>query len=117
MHKVTDRKLTERVKLRFKLTQHSRDEKLIKSLIDFFGCGSLCKKGDAFDFTITKFSNITDKVIPFFNKYSIIGVKLLDYLDWCKVVKLMENKSHLTKEGLEKIRGIKNGMNKSRKFS
>jgi hypothetical protein len=41
-------------------------------------------------------------------------VKLLDYLDWCKVAKLMQNKEHLTLEGLNKIRQIKAGMNKER---
>ena len=89
----------------------------MRSLIEYLGCGNLSRKGDAFDLTITKFSNLTDKVISFFEKYSICGVKLLDYLDWCKVVKLMENKSHLTLEGLNKIRNIKAEMNKGRKFS
>lgn len=41
LHKVTDRKLNERVKLGFKLTQHIRDEQLMKSLIELLGCGNL----------------------------------------------------------------------------
>ena len=44
LHKVTDRKLNERVKLGFKLTQHSRDEQLMNNLIEFLGCGNLFRK-------------------------------------------------------------------------
>jgi hypothetical protein len=53
-------------------------------------------------------------MIPIFNKHKIIGVKLLDYLDFCLVAKLMNKKSHLTLEGLEEIRKIKSRMNKNR---
>jgi hypothetical protein len=34
-----------------------------------------------------------------FNNNSFLGVKLLDYLDWCEVAKLMNEKKHLTLEG------------------
>ena len=33
-------KLGKTIRLRFQITQHTRDEQLIKSLIDYFGCGS-----------------------------------------------------------------------------
>lgn len=47
-------------------------------------------------------------------KYPINGNKLLDYKDFKKVVELMESKSHLTEEGLAKIKVIKAGMNTKR---
>ena len=31
-----------KVQLKFKLTQHIRDEELLKSLVDYFGCGEYC---------------------------------------------------------------------------
>jgi hypothetical protein len=37
-----------------------------------------------------------------------------DYRDFCKVVKLINNKSHLTLEGLNFIKNIKLGMNRGR---
>jgi hypothetical protein len=43
-----------------------------------------------------------------------MGIKQKDYLDWCKIAKLMNDRSHLTIEGLNIIRSIKDGMNKSR---
>ena len=53
-------------------------------------------------------------IIPFFEMYPLVGIKQNDFLDWCKVAKLMSNKSHLTIEGLNLIRTIKGGMNKGR---
>ena len=38
----------------------------------------------------------------------------MDFLDWCKIAILIKNKLHLTPEGLELIRKIKDGMNKGR---
>ena len=38
---------------------------------------------------IFNFSDISEIILPFFEKYPVIGVKRLDYLDWCKVAKLM----------------------------
>ena len=55
-----------------------------------------------------------NKILPFFKRYPIIGVKALDFADWCKVAELMKEKKHLTKEGLEEIYKIKVGMNKGR---
>jgi len=53
-------------------------------------------------------------MIPLFKQYEIKGTKYLDFLDFCLVAELMKNKSHLTVEGLEKIRLIKSRMNKGR---
>jgi hypothetical protein len=52
----------------------------------------------------------------FFQKYPLQGVKSKDFKDFCKVAELMENKAHLTAEGLDQIRQIKAGMNTGRKF-
>ena len=65
--------------------------------------------------TIVKYSDITNLIIPFFKKYPVLGIKENDFSDWCKVAKLMNDGSHLTNEGLNLIRTIKDGMNKGRK--
>lgn len=65
-------------------------------------------------FSVTKFSCITENIIRFFDKYKIMGVKSQYYQDLKKVALLMENKAHLTAEGLENIRIIKGGMNRGR---
>lgn len=101
---------------RFQITQHSRDVVLMQNLIKFWDCGYIVEdsKKPILDFKINKFSIIRDKVITFFQKYPIQGVKRLDYFDWCKVAELMENKAHLTQEGLYEIKKIKSKMNTGR---
>ena len=101
--------------LRFTITQHSKDKELMMSLIDFFKCGHLNIRNDnSFNLTIRKFTDLDTKIIPFFNKYPIIGEKLLNFQDFIEVSKLIKNKDHLTNEGLTKINEIKNGMNTKR---
>ena len=107
------------VKLLFVLTQHSRDEQLLKSFIIYLECGRLEKvksRPDIVEFIVTKLDDISQKIIPFFQKHKIQGVKYKDFDDWCKVAEMMKDKKHLTKEGLEQIRKIKSRMNTGRKF-
>ena len=108
-------KLGKAVYLIFQITQHVRDENLIRWIRDYLNCGHVYQKGEAFDIRVTKFQDIVDKIIPFFKKYKIRGMKALDFEDWCKAAELMKEKKHLTAEGLEEIKKIKTGMNTGRK--
>jgi hypothetical protein len=81
--------------------------------MEYFNCGRVYRSKEAFTFQVTKFSDLNKKIIPFFVKYPIKGIKARDFED-CKVAELMQNKVHLTKEGLELICKIKAGMNTGR---
>jgi hypothetical protein len=103
------------VSLRFYITQHSKDELLLRSFISMLGCGKYFTQSIKYGvYTIQTFSDINGKLIPFLNKYPIYGVKALDFLDFCKLAELIHNKTHLTLKGLANIKEIKNGMNKNR---
>ena len=103
------------VQLVFKITQHSRDIKLIQLIKDFLDCGRVEKRaGFAVDFTVTSIKDIESKILTFFVKYSLLGHKLLNLKDFNEAFKIMETKGHLTEEGLNKIRVIKAGMNTGR---
>lgn len=116
VYKSKTHKYGQALKLSFILTQSIRDEYLIKSLIEYFGCGhtSLDSRG-TIDFKVSSFSNIKEIIIPFFNKYCLCGNKFWDFSDFSKVVSLMENKKHLTPEGLDEIKKIRDKMNTKRK--
>ena len=109
-------KLGEAVQLVFEIAQHQRDHILLVSFISFFNAGSVMKYKNALFYRVTKFDDIVNKIIPFFKKYPILGVKALDFADFCKAAELMKDKKHLTKDGLEQIRQIKAGMNTGRKW-
>ena len=105
-----------RVHLKFILTQHSRDEQLMRSIIEYFGCGKAYKRSssNAIDFVVGRLSDIINKIIPFFKDNPILGNKAKDFEDWCKVAEMLKEKKHLTLEGLEQIRKIKKVMNRGR---
>lgn len=106
------------VQLAFSITQHTRDEVLMNSLVSNLGCGriktSIHSQFTWVNYIVTKFSDIDEKIIPFFRQNKVLGVKLQDFEDWCKVAELIKNKAHLTPSGLEEIQKIKAGMNKGR---
>lgn len=59
-------------------------------------------------------SDIINKIIPFFNQYPVLGNKNLDFADFSKIAKLIENKEHLTESGLAEITKTIKGMNLDR---
>jgi hypothetical protein len=114
----TNSKLGYRVQLRFRISQHSRDFILMQKIVEYLGSGKIYKYAgkSAVSLSIVDFKDITNIIIPFLNENPIIGTKLYDYFDWCKIHSLMVNRSHLTVEGINSIKKIKSGMNTGRKF-
>ena len=104
------------VKLKFQVTQHTRDENLMRSIVSYLGCGNLyfVKSRKVTDYCVVKYSDLIEKIIPFFENYPIIGVKSQDFADFCRVALLMKDRKHITLEGLNQIKHIKAGMNKGR---
>ena len=108
-------KIGYRVQLVFQLSQHSRDYELMKMFIIYLGCGYVIKDRDSYKFIVAKFKDIEEKIIPFFTRYPIQGVKAQDFNDFCLVAEMIKKKKHLLKEGLEQIKTLKAGINRGRK--
>lgn len=87
----------------------------MKCFISFLGGGSIKERTNFSEYIVVKSSLITDKLIPLFHKYPIVGNKNKDFLDFCKIAELMNSNAHKTQEGLDEIREIKSGMNSNRK--
>jgi len=117
--KSKDSKLGIAVVTRFTLVQHIRDHLLMDKIKNQLNCGKLTVafKNPKAQYRINKLLDIDKILIPLFNKYPLQGVKRLDYTDFVKIVELMKNKAHLTKEGLDQIFEIKAGMNTGRDYS
>lgn len=101
--------------IRFTISQHARDTQLLELLINYLDAGRLDKNKAIVNLVVDRFSDLRDKIIPFFNKYPVLGIKNLDYSDWCRIANLKNAGAHLTFEGLEEIKKIKSGMNRGRK--
>lgn len=87
----------------------------MKILVSYFGGGSIIKHHEAIYFRVTKFKDIYEKIIPLFKKYSIIGVKALDFEDWCKAAEIMKAKGN-TKGRIRKNNKNQNGYEQRKKW-
>jgi len=109
-------KIGYQVKLKFQISQHYRDTQLMNNIKKYLGSGNLFINNNksAIDLVIYKFSDIKSIILPLFNNHPLIGNKNFYFLDFCKIVFLVNNKEHLTLKGLESIKQIKSGMNNFR---
>jgi len=100
----------------FMITQHSRDKNLLEGVAKLLDCGRVKKrKTEAYDYIVTSFESVRDKIVPFFEKYPLTGHKYLNYTDFKKVVHIIDKREHLAFQGMQTIKNIKKGMNTGRK--
>lgn len=80
----------------------------MRSLVSYFGCGRYTARSNKplGEYECTKLSDVSEKIIPFFIKHPIVGIKSLDFTDWCKAADIIKAKGHLTKEGLDQPGGV-----------
>ena len=100
------------VSLVFSLSQHIKDLELLERLAKYLGCGTIRKaqNRETAEWIITKFDDINLNLIPFLTKYTLSGVKVLDFERFKKASFLIGNKMHLTSEGVTLIKAIKDAM-------
>ena len=65
IHKSLTIKIKENVQLEFNITQHFRDDLLIKSLIEYLNCGKAYNNNNASNYRVTKFSDLTENYTIF----------------------------------------------------
>jgi hypothetical protein len=62
-------------------------------------------------FKVSSIKNLNEIIIPYFMKYPLLTSKQVDFELLKKIVDLMNQKEHLTIEGIQKIVAIKASMN------
>ncbi len=99
----------------FVVTQGQKSLNVLEEIKSFFGCGSIFvnrrydnHKENIYRFCIRSLNNLHEKVIPFFKENQLRTSKKYDFALFCEVIEMMRNRHHLTLEGLEKIRQLKN---------
>jgi len=120
-------KVGKRVRLIYGTCLHIRETDLLKGIANYFSLYNSDINNKVMTVQCTESnktcllqiksnSDIENKIIPFFKEYPILGVKALDFEDWCKVAELLKNKEHLNMDGLDKIIKITEGINLNRKW-
>ena len=97
------------------ITLHKKDVGLlyrIQSCLGGVGTVTVRNNSDVVDFVVGSVGDLVNKVIPFFSKYPLITHKRADFILFSKIVELINQKEHLTLEGIQKIVSLKASMNK-----
>ena len=69
------------------------------------------KSQDTYYYGSTNFGS-AKKVINYFDHYHLLSSKHINFLKWRKAYLIIQNKDHLTKSGLDKIKKLKSTMNR-----
>ena len=112
LYKDEKRKAGHAVSLVFSLSQHVKDIELLERLAKYLKCGRISEASnrETAEWIVSRSDDINLKLIPFLTNYTLSGVKLLDFERFKKAYLLIENKMHLTSEGVVLIKAIKDAM-------
>lgn len=116
-HHTTKNRLDPR--LNFEIELRDDDREVLEMIAETLGCGRIYELNyDRYGWyphvklKISGIKDITEKVIPFFRKYSLFAKKRFSFEIFCQAAKVFEAKQHLTKGGIEKLIYLKAQMNK-----
>jgi hypothetical protein len=95
----------------FRIVQHKRDIDILHKIQKTLGIGQVTRNhGDRFEVRVRGIQNLK-KLINFFYKHNLQTTKKENFELFCQIIDLMENKEHLTQEGLNKIALLASSMN------
>ena len=103
------------VQASMQIEMNSRDLALLITTQDFFkGAGYFSHKlkSNKVNYSISNISDLTNIIIPHFNNYPLQSCKDIDFKLWAQCVKMINNKQHLTEDGLNEILSLKSVLNR-----
>ncbi len=113
INKHNDLRLGYQVLPELTVVQHERDIDLLHELRSTMNCGVVRRNhGDRFCWRVRDLKNLTDIIIPFFERHPLKSKKAIVFLKFRQVVAMMQKGQHLTDEGFAEIRSIAASMNR-----
>ena len=101
----------------FSVSLNKRDLELVKSLREFFKCGAIrySKADRTYKFEVRSVKDIVKKVIPWFEKYPLMGSKAEDFKKFKLICQMVHENKHRNREYLKEIIEVAYSMNPSGK--
>ncbi len=103
----------------FVVTQGEKSRESLEIIKDYFKCGSIYQnrrrdnhKENLLRYCVRSRKDLIQKIIPFFERYSLKTAKKADYENFVSILHLMEEGMHLEKTGMIKIAKIIQRMNR-----
>ena len=107
-----DNKIKPEIRLNFQIEIDQKDNNILLLIKNLFGGNIGYRESqDTYYYGSTSFGS-AKKVINYFDKYHLQSSKHINYLKWRKAYIIIQNKDHLTETGIEKIRKLKDSMNR-----
>ena len=105
----------------FVVTQGEKSLPVLYALQQFFNCGKVYVNNRSDNhreplhrYCVRSSQDIKRTIIPFFETYSLQTAKDNDFHVFCQIVRAIENREHLSKAGLEKIRTLAASTNRGK---
>jgi LAGLIDADG endonuclease len=103
---------TDRIEIRLNFHLDQKDKQILFLIKDLFGGNiSYIESSDTYNYGSTSFGS-AKKIINYFDHFHLLSSKHINYLKWRKAYLIIQDKNHLTKNGLDKIIKLKNTMNR-----
>lgn len=90
------------IKPSFQISLNSKDIEIFLKFKEYFGCGVIVNKNNRNEssFRVNSIKDLTNIIIPHFINYPLLSQKGADFLLFKEIINLMNQKIHLTEEGL-----------------
>jgi len=101
------------------ITQNERSVRVLEEIKEYLKCGIVKtdnKLTKTMKYQISSIIDIKEILIPYLEEYPLLTSKYLNYQTFKEVIEIMYKKEHLTKEGVEKIKGLVRKMNNKRTY-
>lgn len=98
----------------FEIAFNKKDRQLLEIIKQVLGVSKdlyFNQNDDTLKLKISNLDELINSVIPHFVKYPLFTQKKVDFLLMCKILEIVQEKRHLTIEGLNEILSIKAAMN------
>jgi hypothetical protein len=103
------------VRLIFEIELREDDEPILHEIQKMLACGTIYRLEYAryakwrphVKLKVSNFADISQKIIPFFQRYPLQAKKKLQFEQFCQVAELIKTKQHLTLAGIEQIQALR----------
>jgi hypothetical protein len=105
-------------RLHFQIEVRADDQEILQHIQETLNCGRIYflsyeRYGwhPHVELKVSSFPDIVNKLVPFLTKYPLRAKKRFSYERFLEAIEIFKKKEHLTLEGIEKLRGIRQKMN------
>lgn len=105
-------------RIHFQIELRADDLEILQHIQETIGCGRIYHLSyerygwhPHAELKVSSFREITDQLIPFLTQYPLRAKKRFSYEYFLQAVEIFKRKEHLTLEGIQKLRTIRENMN------